>query len=280
MKKSLCRRGLVSVLFMVFIIVGCKNKGVEPGDGGGTCLRCKSEESVILDGIEYRTVVIGDQRWLAENVRTLTERSGYGFRGQPVTGRGYCYDDLEENCEKYGALYPPYVAEKIGGVDQNGDVWSLPTVKDWQRLTDRYAAPTRVEGYWASLLAVDEWPDVDSVRGYYDRNDNTNYVGVATDDFGFSLLPGGRRVYWTGGYDPDASDNCYYYNNCNYGYEDKKVAGYYWAKDDSVFVLGQSLKWRGNRLDVYRDGTSEVHPERGYSVRLIMEKTSQKMVLR
>jgi uncharacterized protein (TIGR02145 family) len=110
------------------------------------------------DGKNYKTVKIGEQTWMAENLN-------YKANGS------LCYNHNESYCEKYGRLYNWDEAMKVCP-----DEWHLPTSSDWYNLTqiagDRYIA-------YSKLRARSDWTD--SIRY------------KATDDFSFSALPGGFR---------------------------------------------------------------------------------------
>ena len=65
----------------------------------------------------YKTVKIGEQTWLAENLN-------YNASGSK------CYDNKPANCDKYGRLYNWNTAKKACPVG-----WHLPTLKEWQTIT-------------------------------------------------------------------------------------------------------------------------------------------------
>ena len=113
------------------------------------------------DGKKYKTVKIGAQTWMAENLN-------YAANGS------VCYDNNPENCRRYGRLYAWATAM---AACPNG--WHLPSDKEWQMLVD-YAGGDKVAG--RKLKAKEGWAE----------------DGNGTDDFGFSSFPGG--YYSSGGF--------------------------------------------------------------------------------
>ena len=74
------------------------------------------------DGNKYKTVIIGDNCWMAENMKTTS-----GSDGSRINR--YCYDDDQEKCLLYGGLYDWEAAMNVCP-----DGWVLPEESDWLEL--------------------------------------------------------------------------------------------------------------------------------------------------
>ena len=120
----------------------------------------------------YKTVVIGTQTWMAENLNYNVTNSK-------------CYDDKLANCAKYGRLYylntvmnnsASSITNPSGvqGVCPAG--WHLPSNAEWDVLVN-YAGSSSTAG--GKLKAIRGW----------DKDGNKS--GDGTDNYGFSALPGG-----------------------------------------------------------------------------------------
>jgi len=118
------------------------------------------------DGLVYRTMKIGTQVWMAENLN-------YNVNGS------VCYNNLTSNCNIYGRLYNWNTARVVC---PSG--WHLPGNAEWNALTNFVGSSAGTK-----LKAVSGW------------NIGSSYI-AGTDDFGFSVLPGGD-----GG---DGSDGTFY----------------------------------------------------------------------
>ena len=124
----------------------------------------------------YKTVKIGSQTWMAENLNTPTADSWCYGEGAP-TWPDYPEDkyvtltpsQAQANCNKYGRLYT-YAAANTACPSG----WRLPDREDWDTLL------TSVNGDTKKLKAKSGWDN---------RRDGTS--GNGTDNYGFSALPGG-----------------------------------------------------------------------------------------
>src|SRR5574344_233133 len=150
--------------------------GVESSSSPGTLTDAR-------DGQTYKTVVIGTQTWMAENLNYDT-----------LDGEGsWCPDNSETSCDQYGRLYDWATAMNISrafnkstwsGRQTNHqglcpDHWRIPTDADWDTLIS-YATRFGYDSAPARRLkAVDGW-------------DKTSLSITGTDDFGFAALPAGN----------------------------------------------------------------------------------------
>lgn len=110
------------------------------------------------DGKTYKTVKIGNQLWMAEN---LNYDAGSG---------SWVYDDSLSNAEVYGRLYDWEIA-----LDACPDCWHLPSDEDWQTLIHYLG-----ENVGGKMRTTDTI--------YWDSPNEG-----ATNSSGFSALPGGLR---------------------------------------------------------------------------------------
>jgi uncharacterized protein (TIGR02145 family) len=90
-----------------------------------------------VEGNSYETVIIGDQIWMAENLRTTKYNDGspikYVEDWNIEKGR-YCWYDHDESYKKpHGALYNWY-AVNTGKLAPKG--WRIPTYEDWEQLKE------------------------------------------------------------------------------------------------------------------------------------------------
>jgi len=136
------------------------------------------------DGNVYKTVTIGTQTWMAENLRTTKYNDGTSIPNvisasgwaNLITG-AYCnYNNTTstDTIATYGRLYNWY-AVKTGKLCPSG--WHVPTDAEWSTLTD-YLGGESVAGGKLKEIGTTHW--LSPNRG-------------ATNETGFTALPGGYR---------------------------------------------------------------------------------------
>ena len=113
------------------------------------------------DGQIYRTVKIGNQTWMAQNLNYETAES-------------FCYDDHMSSCLKYGRLYTWTAATNVCPAG-----WHLPTLAEWDELIDSLG------GMPSAALALK------SKTGW--KSKSSSHDAKGTDSLGFSVLSSGMR---------------------------------------------------------------------------------------
>jgi uncharacterized protein (TIGR02145 family) len=134
------------------------------------------------DGNLYKTIQIGTQIWMAENLRTTKFNDGVSIPNvtddtewEKLTTPGYCWYDNDPSSFKdtYGALYNGYTVN-TGKLCPAG--WHVPTNNDWNIL--------------ANYLGID-------AGGKLKEAGTTSWVTPntgASNISGFTAIPGGSRA--------------------------------------------------------------------------------------
>ena len=143
------------------------------------------------DGQVYKTVTIGNQIWMAENLNYADSSETPSLKG-----KSWCYDDSNEYCDKYGRLYTWAAAidsVKLASAENPKDCgygkecglsgvvqgicpesWHLPDTAEWRGL---FAAVGGQDAAGIMLKSKTGWVE----------------DGNGTDDYSFSALPVGWR---------------------------------------------------------------------------------------
>jgi len=141
------------------------------------------------DGNTYKTVTIGTQVWMAENLKVMHYRDGSAITYEPdntawvnlTTGARCSYDNLPLNLT-FGMLYNWYAVHDIRNIAPAG--WHVPTEADWNILSN-YLGGESIAGGKLKEADTSHW--------------STPNTG-ATDQYGFNALPTGIRNSYDGSY--------------------------------------------------------------------------------
>src|SRR5947207_14523233 len=131
-------------------------------------------------GKTYKTVKIGNQVWMAENLDVSTYRNGDiipqvqdpKIWSDLKTGAWCYYEDKSEMGERYGKLYNWYAVNDPRGLAPEG--WHIPSDAEWTKLTEFLG------GKIGSSVKIK------SPKGWAKDGNGANETG-------FTALPGGTR---------------------------------------------------------------------------------------
>jgi uncharacterized protein (TIGR02145 family) len=193
-----------------------------------------------IDGNIYQTIKIGNQWWMAENLKVTHYQNGDAMpevidnaAWEGLTTGAHCaYNNNINNVAIYGRLYNWYAVIDSRNIAPTG--WHVPSDAEWETLVD-YVGGTS-EGGKMKETGMAHWV-----------SPNTG----ATNESGFSALPGGLR-YYNGTY----NDMGYYAN--------------FWSSTD---YLGSNAWYRGLTNDNPEIGYYYFDKRIGFSVRCVMDST-------
>lgn len=221
-----------------------------------------------IDGNVYKTVTIGSQVWMAENLRVtrysdgtaiplVTDDAAWVELGNTPDAKAYCIYGNYDIAEKWGAIYNWAAAMNgaassasnpsgIQGVCPTG--WHLPSDDEWKEL-EMYLGMSQ--------------EDADVVEDYRGTDQGCQLSGSADlwqDDIlethskfgssGFNGIPGGHRSYNLG--------------KCGHiGY-----SGYWWAATEftSIHAGGRALSFNNYKVARYNNEKNY-----GFSVRCLQD---------
>ena len=182
--------------------------------GGGSCVISVTVEDAAqttditdAEGNTYKTVTIGTQTWMAENLKVSKYSDGTTIPNitdntqwqNNTTGAWSYYNNDAANNAKYGKLYNWYAVSKTSNGNKNvcPTGWHVPSDAEWTVLTD-YLGGESVAGGKMKEAGTTSW-----------KNPNTEATNISL----FTGLPGGGLSY-------DGS------------YEDIGLYGYWWSSTE------------------------------------------------
>ena len=194
---------------------------------------------VEMDGYRYKGVLIGDECWFAENLRTTVYADGTSIPEVTddaawtglSTGARCTYANDPSVPHGYGLLYNWYAVDNASGLCPNG--WHVPTDGEWTNLENHITSQGFSGTEGTALKSASGWDS-----------------GNGTDDFGFSALPGGYRDFYYDGAFNGAGRFAYWWSSSPNG-------GNAWYR---------RLRYNYPAIDRYSDG-----PRGGFSVRCLRD---------
>ena len=205
-----------------------------------------------IDGNSYKTVKIGEQIWMAENLKVTQYRNGGPIPNltdendwENTEQGAYCnYDNNEDNVEIYGRLYNWYAIDDKRVLAPRG--WHIPTDDEIKEL-EMYLGLSQSEAGEDGSRGTNEGSKLANRKDLWDDGILKNNPEFGAS--GFDFLPGGYR---------GSSD----------GYYRMGGGGYFWSSTE----YGHGSAWY-RTLDY---DSSEIHrycPNKnyGFSVRCVRD---------
>ena len=166
-----------------------------------SCKKDDDETTVTdIDGNIYNIVAIGSQKWMKENLKTTKfndgstiplEEDGPGWINLRTPGMCW-YNNNTSNKTLYGGMYNWY-AVNTNKLCPTG--WHVPSDNEWKQM-EKYLGMTQAEADDIEFRGTDEGGKLKETGTTHWTAPNTG----ATNESGFTALPGGYRSMVGGNY--------------------------------------------------------------------------------
>jgi uncharacterized protein (TIGR02145 family) len=184
---SLSITGVIVLLLMLLATSCKKDEDKTPIPSSGIIFNPNLTYGTVtdIDGNVYKTITIGTQTWMAENLKVSKYRNGDPIpkvtddtAWNNLTTGAYCdYNNTPNNSTTYGKLYNWYAVNDSRSIAPKG--WHVPSDDEWTILTE-YLGGDSVAGGKLKETGSTHWNSI-----------NTG----STNETGFTALPGGYRNY-------------------------------------------------------------------------------------
>lgn len=174
-------RSIYACIFAIFIVsVSCERDTYsDPMYVQGTGL----EDA---EGNKYETVIIGDQEWMAENLKTDVYSNGDSIPNSGDDVRVKVYDNDPENEAIFGKLYNFQAVLDTSGLCPCG--WHVPTEMEYAVLIDYLG------GYQKAMKRMKSMGSLEKYNGLW-ANPERDYVLDGNNVSGFNAIPAGIGFY-------------------------------------------------------------------------------------
>jgi uncharacterized protein (TIGR02145 family) len=192
--KKYSRRFILLIATSFIAVAGCKKEENE------TIVNPETGTMTDVEGNIYKTVKIGSQWWMAENLKTTKYRNGFLIplinstditEWKNSTSAAYCFYGTtnSENHQRYGFLYNWYVLSDTSNIAPAG--WHVPTDEEWKEM-ERQVGMSSSEADKSGWRGTHEGEKL-KIEG---TEDWSSYQDMwPTNKSGFSALSGNCRVF-------------------------------------------------------------------------------------
>ena len=172
-----------------------------------------------IEGNTYKTVKIGEQLWMAENLKTTHYKNGdemptglssgmFGKWVNTTSGAYTVYDNVPSNTDVYGNLYNWYAVDDERGICPEG--FHIPSEKEWKKLEiflgmseEKYSSMMRGDTDEGSKLAgnADLWNDgnLKNISAFGTSGFNALPAGYRSRELGRYTGMGKYGIFWSSG---------------------------------------------------------------------------------